>query len=283
MKIKLSAFGSDNEKTLFKTLQSHWSDRFDLWPNLPFTNIIDIGDSQLSAKEEEFIYKTSVDCTLCKKDGKPLLSIEFDGLGHGFSKGGEYIQLVQNPEDPYRKLKLDLKLKIAERVGYPLFVASYDEKEPIGPDLHLTIVDGIIGMTLAGKHCQYIIDNLPLNEEPISTLSENELHEYIESSVWEAEFRAELRWNPFESLAAEYLGQAKEKGLWLEVVGFYFPHSERGTKNAVAVGSIVQTAFGEIRKEVWVRDIQGLGSNLALSISKLLALKEALDLYGKKG
>lgn len=231
----------------------------------------------------DFIYKTSVDYTLCKKDGKPLLSIEFDGLGHGFSKGGEYIQLVPTAKDEYRKLKLDLKLRIANEIGYPLFVVSYDEKEPIGPGLHLTVVDGIIGMTLAGKHFQYLINNLPVDEGLISTLPEYELHEYIENLVLEAEVETEIKWNPIESLASEYLRQAKKKGLWLDVIGFYFPNQNVELKNAVGVGSIVETALGEIRKEVWVRDIQGLGSNLSLSISKLLALKEACDLYRKRG
>lgn len=318
MKISGSVFGSENEKELFKTLQSNWSDRFDLWPNLPFTNIIDIGSSQLSAKEEKFIkelaeylwpnltstkinekindivnfrlsakeekfiYKTSVDYTLCKKDGKPLLSIEFDGLGHGFSRNGEYVQLVSN-KDKYRKLKLDLKLRIAREIGYPLFVISYDEKEPIGPELHLTIVDGIIGMALAGYHTQYLINNLPLDKEWMATLPEDESHDYVEQLVWEAELEAELKWNPFERLTKKYLDQAKKKGLWLDYIMSYFPASKGENKNSVTVGSIVQTDFGEIRKETTIRDIHGLGTNLACSISKYLACKEAFDLYSKRG
>lgn len=306
--IRKSVFGSDNEKELFKTLHSNWSDKFDLWPNLPFTNIIDInaiGDFELPDKVKEFLYKTTVDYTLCKKDGNPLLSIEFDGMGHGFSKNGEYIQLVPT-KDGYRKLKLDLKLKVANLLGYPLFVVSYDEKEPIGPGLHLTIVDGIIGMTLALKYWHYLLAKLNSDEKleyTLSTLSKYERDEYIDDLALNAEVEADIKWNPISSLASKYELEALDKKLIKNIrwdtpeVKNIYDNSEsylkdleslaEKRKSATRVGAkvIIDTLFGEISSgDVWVRNIQGYGVDgytLAIKIAELLAYKKVLDSYSK--
>lgn len=92
MKVRSSVFGSGSEKELFSTLNTHWVQKFDLFPSLPFACIINIDDTNLSDREKNFLYKTSVDYTLCTKESKPLVSVEFDGLGHGFSKNGEYVE-----------------------------------------------------------------------------------------------------------------------------------------------------------------------------------------------
>ena len=34
----------------------------------------------LSSEERSFVFKTSVDYTLCTKQGQPLVSVEFDGM-----------------------------------------------------------------------------------------------------------------------------------------------------------------------------------------------------------
>lgn len=75
MKTRKSVFGSESEKELFKTLNSHWGQNFDLYPSLPFTSIIDIQDAVLSDKERNFLFKTSVDYTLCTKKGGPIVSV----------------------------------------------------------------------------------------------------------------------------------------------------------------------------------------------------------------
>ena len=55
-------------------------------------------------------FKTNVDYVLCTKEGRPLLAIDFDGLGRGFDRYGTYVNVVET-DDKYRKLKFDLKLK----------------------------------------------------------------------------------------------------------------------------------------------------------------------------
>jgi hypothetical protein len=101
MKIKRSIFGSPPEYKLFISLQNRWSHNFDLWPSLPFSSIVELDQTEPSLKENErkFFFNTNIDYTLCTKDGLPILSIEFDGLGKGFSRNGEYIQ-VKESRDP---------------------------------------------------------------------------------------------------------------------------------------------------------------------------------------
>ena len=48
-------------------------------------------------------------------------------------------------DDAKRKLKFDLKLRVSREADYPLFIVSSEEKQSIGPELHQTMVDGIVG------------------------------------------------------------------------------------------------------------------------------------------
>ena len=40
--IRKSVFGSRSEKELFTSLHTQWGSKFDLWPSLPFAQIIDV-------------------------------------------------------------------------------------------------------------------------------------------------------------------------------------------------------------------------------------------------
>lgn len=214
MKVRNSVFGSGSEKELFSTLNTHLAQKFDLFPSLPFASIIDIDDPNLSDSEKNFLYKTSVDYTLCTKKGRPLVSVEFDGLGHGFSKNGEYVEIVPS-KDPNRKLKLDLKLRLCKTVGYPLFVVSYDEKVPIGKGINLTIVEGLIGQVLAHRHFQSTITEVvEQHRELFEGLPPDEQHEYIQQLVTDTEVEAELTWDPISIKAAQFEGVALRKGIW---------------------------------------------------------------------
>ena len=131
-KKKINVFGSKQEEVLFEKLDSFWSKDYNLYPNLPFSNIIDLNEDQyldvinfpnikeckLSDKEKDFLYKTSVDYTLCNKNNCPLLSIDYDGIGQGFSKDGAYHYGNNDHPDfklwelELRKKKFDLKLRL---------------------------------------------------------------------------------------------------------------------------------------------------------------------------
>src|ERR1700686_4975772 len=113
MTVRRSIFDSHNERELFTAIESQWSARgFVLYPSLPFTNIFDIRQFDLSPGERTFLFKTSIDYTLCSTEREPIVSVEFDGICHGFSRAGRYVAMRPVPSnDPRRHSKLDLKVR----------------------------------------------------------------------------------------------------------------------------------------------------------------------------
>lgn len=305
MKIKKTIFGSDPEYELFKTLQNRWSKDFDLWPSLPFSCIVELEKSEplLSAKERDFFYNTNIDYTLCTKSGSPVLSIEFDGLGKGFSRNGEYIQ-VEESRDPYRKLKLDLKIKIAKKLDYPFYVISFEESEELAPDLNLTIVDGIIGQVLTKNQFRKINLKDYYDKEMLESLPQDAQREYIQNLIWDAERITELRSDPIAELGSKFLHEATKKGIinsWKEEFLSDHPLPEGdpfedptilekridAIKNAVRVGCriIINTSKVAIIEPVWVRNFEDdfiSPSHIAKNIAELLAFKKVLDLIKKE-
>lgn len=91
MAIRKNVFGSQNERKNFKSLDSKWSQRVRIYPNLPFLMVIDTSDIPLRESDEKQLFKTSVDYTLCDENDRPILSIELDGMSHGFKVGKRYI------------------------------------------------------------------------------------------------------------------------------------------------------------------------------------------------
>lgn len=304
MKIRQSVFGSRSERFLYKELKTRWGKRFNLFPSLPFSNIIDIEAGEVTEKERQFLFKTSVDFTLCEKEGdKPLLSIEFDGLGHGFSRMGEYIQFMP-AEDPYRKLKLDLKLHIAWEVGYPFFVVSYEESFPFDWESDLTVADGIIGRVLAHKHFVEAISEMTQEEieEHIKLLSSiypegsRDRDGYIQDIIVGEEVQAELLWDPIAKEAAKLQGELLRKDIvksfssqFLEEPSAPVPRDlfdfetinkrVESLRRAIRIGCLytIDTSLGKVERTVWVRNIEGFGVSpltMAKNIAELLALKE---------
>jgi hypothetical protein len=215
MKIHESVFGSESEKELFKTLKTQWSQNFDVFPSLPFASIIDIDDPLLSDKEKNFLYESSADYTLCTKRGKTLVSVEFDGLYHGFSRNWEFIHIVSNLRDRNRKLKLNLKLRLCVKVGYPLFVVSYHEKAPIDKDATITIVDGLIGKVLAQLYFQLTITNvIKQHQESIIGLLSDEQQEYFQQLITDTGVEAQIACDPIALKAAQLQREASRKGIW---------------------------------------------------------------------
>ncbi len=307
--IKTSVFGSKAEKELFTSLRSRWGTRFDLWPSLPLAQIVDVGSVRryLKKKEIDFFLKTNVDYTLCTKEGRPILSVEFDGLGKGFSRRAEYLQQAPTT-DPHRKLKLDLKLKVAQREDYPFFVVSFEESNSLHEDIGLTIADGIIGQVLARREShemlQSFFDSIEYRDR-IESLPSNSQYDYVQELVWDAGTLAELRYDPIADQAWKYECETSEKGI---VRGYRIEHlwdpkvpdlpdgdpftdlslsilKKRiaGIKNAVRVGCriIVDTPKVAIVETVWLRNFEGNAvdpSHVADNIAKLLAFRRALDL-----
>ncbi len=213
MRIKKSVFGSKSERRVFCALRGRWSRRFDLYPSLPLSCIVEQPESLLSRPELSFFYKTNIDYTLCEKTGRPLLSIEFDGLGHGLSRRGKYVQTRRSP-DPHRNKKLQLKLRIAEQLGYALFIISYEETDRLDPSLSLTIADGIIGQALANREYRLLFRSL-LDEHRQAVCS-------LLPDLWEfqidrldvgARVHSEMKYDPIAKLAWKLVHEASERGV----------------------------------------------------------------------
>jgi hypothetical protein len=306
MRIRETVFGSGSEKELYTTLHSRWSEDFNLFPNLPFPNIIELDGDEVSPSEWEYLLKTNVDITLCSKgEDRPLLSIEFDGMGHGFSRDGKYIQ-THPSSDPHRKLKLDLKLRIAKAVKYPLVILSYEEKNPIGPELTLTVADGIIGQIIAKKRTHELIVE-SLERKPIESVHPEEVQAELDWIVDSADVQAKFEWNPVARLAAEYeyalsslsiIKSGKcEPGIYPDLPDLEYrqflggPTVEslrarhRAIEEATKIGCRyhVETDKGRFSDTVWLRNITGPGihpAGLAEDFTKVVVLKRVAAAYG---
>jgi hypothetical protein len=304
MRIRKSVFGSASERALYKALLTRWSDRFRIYPCLPFFNIIELEEPDLPRGERNYLLKTSVDYTLCDISDQPILSIEFDGIGEGFSRDGKYIAQTISSRDPNRQWKLDVKLRVCEEVLYPLIVISYEEAKPIGPGLNVAIVDGIIGSYLAHRGVGRRANELyELSKEEIDALSSWEQDEYIQDLVLQAEVEMELAWNPISGKLAELQDIGYRRGMrgegfrWLDEPGlpsadeFWRTGDPRalsrrveGLKKANRIGceATVETPEGPITEVAWMRNIAGIvwPGTVIEGIARLLAWKKALEYFG---
>src|SRR5262249_8879681 len=107
-------------------------------------------EDNLRPNEVRFFYATNVDYTFADLRDRPLFSVEFDGIGGGYSRDGEYVALRET-EDPNRPWKMAFKLQAAKKAAYPLIVVSFEEVKGLDDDETLTILDGIIGQFLARR------------------------------------------------------------------------------------------------------------------------------------
>ena len=290
MKIRKTVFGSAYERALYKALVTRWSDKLRIYSNLPFFSIIEVSESDVPPNERNFLLKTSVDYTLCDLSDQPLLSIEFDGLGEGFSREGEYVPRYVSSRDPNREWKLGLKLQVCNQALYPLFIVSYKEATPIGRDLNVAIVDGIIGSYLAARGTQGRLDELyELDRERFVQMPRHARDEYIQDLVFQAEIEMSLTWNPVSRKLAELQEFLAGKGIRTESwEPLYEP--EKGTEGwswqrvkRVGCKATVQTPLGPVTEVAWMRNIEGGGVFACVlidEIARLLAWKKAVDLFG---
>ena len=150
MAVKDSIFGSEPEAKGFRSIEHTWGRNYAVYPQIPISEILD-ADPEFQEKEKDFFYKTSLDYVLCSKEGRPMVAIDFDGLRKGFDRDGEYVQ-GKGPPDRNRKWKFDFKLRLAQKYGFPYHIVSSQEFRQDGGRIKLTVVDGIIGSSIA-KQC----------------------------------------------------------------------------------------------------------------------------------
>jgi Protein of unknown function (DUF2726) len=295
-----SIFDSSSEQELFQAINGFWEPRYHLYPHIPFANLIDLDPQQLSADELSFLHKTTVDYVLVERDGKPLLAIEFDGLGHGISRQGRYIQKVSSKRDPKRGWKLNLKVRVAKSVGFPFLIMSYDEKAVIDEDTNLTVLHGIVGQFVAGLQIGPRIQELIAEQQSeLDELTSDEQYDARQDMVIAAEIDADMEYNPVCRRAAELSTVlSKEYG----VSGCSFGYVEEPPRPAkchpwekdfddatfrnwwnnierIGCNYRLETPRGEIARTVWVRNFEGSGVSpfgFLQELAELVTCKAAL-------
>jgi hypothetical protein len=208
MSLRKSIFDNENERELYENLKSRWGKIFNIYPQLPFTKIFDINTlKNVDEKEKDFLLKTNIDYTICDKKDRPLMCIEFDGMGGGYSREGKYIpnlKIIPLKGRERRKMKLELKLRIAKEHQFPFFVVSFEEtKELIPEKIHLTILDGIIGKTIGRIKFREGINKFlkDLEEEINSIRDEEQRYKYIHDAITTFEAMSDL--DPIANMAFE--------------------------------------------------------------------------------
>jgi hypothetical protein len=306
MRVSTSIFDSKAEREAFLALESRWSPRIRPYPQLPLAKLVklDAGD-KLTGGQRRFFYATNVDYTFCVDDGRPLFSVEFDGIGGGYSSNGKYRQ-ARSTDDPHRQLKMDFKLRVSNQVGYPLVVVSFDELQALDGKESLTILDGIVAQFVTRREEDALFKELVDDQaDMIEQLAGSERDEYMEDLVLQAGVLAELEHDPIVIARMEAQQEAgrfdlsRHRKEWVfdpplpDLSGGWPPSVESfearidGWAKAERVGvrAEVPTPLGTVVKTVWLRNV-GHGSGLtphliAEEVALMLAFRSAVAIMGE--
>lgn len=295
MKIRETVFDSASERRAFTALRGRWSESVDLYPQLPLAKIIDLDPVELETwqpSELRYFWATNIDYTVCERaTGAPIMSIEFDGIGGGFSRDGQYV--AKRPtSDRRRSWKLNFKLRLARTVSYPLIVVSFDEIDTLSEEDETTILDGFMGRLLVNRAFPKAVESL-LAEATDSGGGIDAV-----DIALQAEIAAELEHDPLARRAMEAQGAAVFAGatsLRFEYlmdppgpdVPEFPPPPEvvearaRALRDAERLGCrvTVETPLGTVERVAWVRNIGaewGISpTTIAENISLLVACRTA--------
>lgn len=193
-------FDSSSEMHVFQHLQSMWSEYVMVSHHIPVTSVFPFEELQkhLTRKEFDYIQKTSFDFVVISKEkadyGIPLLCIEFDGLAGGYSSEDGYTP--KHPDVvPYRKLKMDCKMKICKLMKMPFVIVSYPEIEKT--ERHVTILDGIIGQVLADRaFMQEFQKQIAENHEEFLSMPPIDRQSYFDWIECDATVATDMKYNP---------------------------------------------------------------------------------------
>lgn len=303
--VKETVFGSKTERSVYYGLLDRWGKAYNIYLSLPVASVFVIKSGALSDGERKTYFQSSIDYTFCSKEDRPLFSIEFDGLGGGYSRGDRYITSESGiDKDIYRQLKLEFKLKIAKDAGYPLVIVSFQEVSALDKDEKLTILDGIIGqITSHKKFSELLSEFVKENHEAIESMSKHEIDEYLQDMVIGIEVDAELESDPIARKAAEYNQELSKFGVAghstepldePEMPTIKSPYDTEGLGERITAFTnirrygykvSVETSAGAISRSIWIREYMSSGFSsisLANNIAEYLTFKAALDkLKGK--
>jgi hypothetical protein len=135
----------------YETIDRHLLTGWRLYANTPLSQIVEVQREELSEKKWNFYLKTSVDFVLSDGRHEPVLVIEFDGLGKGYSSGEKYVLEQEVEKDPYRELKTNFKLELCYAVGLPIIIISFEEIKDLSGEDMLSVVNSMVGMHIATR------------------------------------------------------------------------------------------------------------------------------------
>ena len=305
MAVKDSIFGSKSEERGFRSIEHTWGESYMLCPQVPLSALFTPNPNWRDTGN--YFFKTSVDYVLCTDEGRPLLAIDFDGLGGGFDRDGEYVQ-VEATKDRYRKRKYDIKLRFSKENDFPYHIVSSAEFNFLGNGVELTVVDGIIGTVIAQKHFR---DRAPsfLEEhaEEINSHPSWYKSEFVQDLLVGLEVDCDAEHNPIFRKMVEVMGQIEAisgsssiTGAWgysmfeePELPGFDWPPWENieaferrieAWKKVEVLGCVVtisNTPVGEVSELVKVRNV-AYSASLVTEIGQLMAWSKLLRLLRRR-
>ncbi|EQF22290.1 hypothetical protein QEW_4459 [Clostridioides difficile CD160] len=291
MKVKEIIFDSSSEATLHKHLQSLWDNKVLVLTHIPVKDVIDIYDKDAnltSSERDNFLSKSNFDFVITSKEsdnyGKPLLVIEFDGIGCGYSYDGIYHQVNFVNNDKYRKLKMDCKIKICEQSGLPLIVISWNEINKFFTDEGFTIIDGIIGEILFDSEFDKVVsENISAVFEALDyTLDREDERDIIDSAIANYEVQAMCNVNPIAKRCSELYDKVLNEKL-IGVHGFssicdnnlkgyeYFAYLNNANKDLLSEKVVIRE----------VNCIEATTFHVAKDLAELLLWKKVLEVTNK--
>jgi hypothetical protein len=299
MGIRNYVFASRAERNSYEKLARAWSESYEIQSNLPFLNVLSIEDINLSNEDADRLKKTSIDFTLCDKDYRPILSIEFDGLYDGVNVGSSYFS-SRDTRGKWRRKIMELKIAVAKESGFPFFVVGSEHFSDISPELKFTIVDGIIGDVLARRALRervasgFVPEEMGHSQESFDSLSSRDQYEVVQDWLIGVEVETELDHNPVSRLAAELSGSLHIQKWGTEYKYFPEVHAEPATMErgremnaALYIGASVTLHTedcGDVTETAMLPNFQssgyGCGAGLAETIAELVCLSRVAKMRG---
>lgn len=281
---KKTIFDSKSELKLFKQLRTKWSGMVEVYNHMPVANVINVTQLEgFKPNEINYLWKTSFDFVVASAQnhnfGEPLLVIEFDGIGQGYSYDHEYIQTKEFASDPNRKWKMDTKLKAANKAGIPMIVVSDFEVNLI--DENYNILDGIIGDVLAMNEFRNRFNQESnILEQQIKDITDPEDIQFVVDDYGiEREIESKMKYNPIFAEATKLQYKLIEE----KIVTSW------GERHSIVDGKTTCTYFAklnsgeEVTESVGIRKINckdSFAGGIATDIAELLVMKKIAEIYG---
>jgi hypothetical protein len=250
-------------------------------------------EDNLRPSEVRFFYSTNVDYTFADLSDRPLFSVEFDGIGGGYSRDGEYVARRET-DDPNRPWKMGFKFHAARKASYPLIVVSFEEVDALDSEEALTILDGIIGQFLAKRDFPQVAKELIEGDRQRFTAPETDHPLSDEQDLaLQAELLAELDNDVLVRKASELqgelltLGQFTISQQWFTDPEIPPPNSDDFLEAFSAVERVGCRVVIELPNNkvpaviqtTWVRNFTGAGvlpQTIATNVAEYLAFKNAV-------